>query len=306
MRKTSVISILCVLFIVLLSSCSYEYDVDNNTEIYSNNSETPKYNVTEIDSNAHIYVDTETNVMYWCNLQSYGNDISVMLNADGTPKLYTPLSDYTITEIGSDANIFVDVETNVMYWYAMEEYGIGLTVMLNADGTPKLYKSSSKYRATNSDYLNANIYIDGETNIMYWYLKKGYGAGLTVMLNPNGSPKVYDPSSKYNVTKIDYLNSDIYIDEESNVMYWHIGCSYRTNAALPQMKSSGGLTVMLDTDGTPKIYNSNTKYNIHKIDLKDYFYVDTEANVMYWYSKYSRGGGLTVMFNIDGTSKLVD
>ena len=161
MKKTSIISMLSILFIVLLCSCSYEYDVDNNTAIYSNNSETQKYNVTEIDSNAHIYVDTETNVMYWCNLQNHGNDISVMLNADGTPKLYTPLSNYTITEIDSDANIFVDVETNVMYWYATEEYGIGLTVMFNADGSPKLYKSSSKYNVTK---INLNNCIPNHKN----------------------------------------------------------------------------------------------------------------------------------------------
>lgn len=45
---------------------------------------------------------------------------------------------YSITEIGSSERIYIDTETNVMYWYDGHGYGGGLTLMLNADKTPKL------------------------------------------------------------------------------------------------------------------------------------------------------------------------
>ena len=36
------------------------------------------------------------------------------------------------------------------------------------------------------------IYVDKETNVMYWYIYGGYHAGLTVMLNSDGTPMLYD------------------------------------------------------------------------------------------------------------------
>lgn len=40
----------------------------------------------------------------------------------------------------SDARIFVDSETNVMYTWYKSGYGAGMSVMLNTDGLPKAYK----------------------------------------------------------------------------------------------------------------------------------------------------------------------
>lgn len=40
---------------------------------------------------------------------------------------------------GFNYRIYVDTHTNVMYWEKDDAYGTGLTVMLNADGTPRLY-----------------------------------------------------------------------------------------------------------------------------------------------------------------------
>ncbi len=45
------------------------------------------YNINEIESNDWVYVDTETNVMYWYDGHGYGGVLTLMLNIDGRPKL---------------------------------------------------------------------------------------------------------------------------------------------------------------------------------------------------------------------------
>ena len=45
------------------------------------------YDIAEINSNERIYVDSETNVMYLFNIHNYGGGLTLMVNADGTPKL---------------------------------------------------------------------------------------------------------------------------------------------------------------------------------------------------------------------------
>lgn len=37
-----------------------------------------------------------------------------------------------------------------------------------------------------------NIYVCKETKVMYMFIKIGNGAGLTVMLNADGTPMIYD------------------------------------------------------------------------------------------------------------------
>ena len=45
-----------------------------------------------------------------------------------------------------DNAIYVDKDTKVMYWWSEGSNRAGLTVMYNADGTPKLYDGDlSKY-----------------------------------------------------------------------------------------------------------------------------------------------------------------
>lgn len=49
--------------------------------------------------------------------------------------------------------------------------------------------------ANNSGSLMDNahkIYVDKETNVMYWYIYGGYHAGITVLLNSDGTPMLYD------------------------------------------------------------------------------------------------------------------
>ena len=182
MKMASFIGLVCVLSITLCSCFSEPIETRTYNSVY---------NITEISSSARIYVDTETNVMYWYDSHGYGGGLTVMLNADGTPKLYnSETSKYDATEISSSARIYVDTETNVMYWYDSHGYGGGLTVMFNADGTPKLYNSeTSKYDATEIS-SSARIYVDTETNVTYWYDSHGYGGGLMVMLNADGTPKL--------------------------------------------------------------------------------------------------------------------
>ena len=131
MKKASIILMVSML-IMLLCSCSSE---PTQSRTYDS-----MYNITEIKSNNWVYVDTETNVMYWYSGHGYGGGLSPMLNADGTPKIYdAETSKYNVTEIKSNNWVYVDTETNVMYWYSGHGYGGGLSLMLNADGTPKTY-----------------------------------------------------------------------------------------------------------------------------------------------------------------------
>ena len=92
----------------------------------------------------------------------------------------------------SDTRIFVDSETNVMYTWYKSGYGGGMSIMLNADGTPKVYdKTTSKYTDTR-DISDTRIFVDSETNVMYTWYKRGYGGGMSVMLNADGSSKLYE------------------------------------------------------------------------------------------------------------------
>ena len=45
-----------------------------------------------------------------------------------------------LVESGRNYDIYADKDTGVMYLYIWQSYGGGLTVMLNADGTPKIWQ----------------------------------------------------------------------------------------------------------------------------------------------------------------------
>ena len=110
---------------------------------------------------------------------------------------FSDANDYDSVRDISDTIIYVDFETNVMYAWCKRGYGGGFSVMLNPDGLPKLYdKATSKY--TNiRDISDTIIYVDFETNVMYAWCKRGYGGGFSVMLNPDGLPKLYDKLHQY-------------------------------------------------------------------------------------------------------------
>lgn len=96
---------------MFLCSCSDVVNEEREIEYSS------MYNEIQVGLNSWIYVDTETNVMYWYYTDGYGGGLTPMLNADGTAKLY----DETISQYGANqiiksvSRFFVDTETNVMY-----------------------------------------------------------------------------------------------------------------------------------------------------------------------------------------------
>lgn len=51
---------------------------------------------------------------------------------------------------------------------------------------------SNKYRIIEVECVGASIYVDKQTRVMYLFVKVGYGAGLTVMLDENGKPLLYE------------------------------------------------------------------------------------------------------------------
>lgn len=201
------------------------------------------YDVTFISSRNWVYVDSETNVMYWYVGHGYGGGLTIMLEPDGSPKLYDEATSiYDVTFINSNNWVYVDSETNVMYWYVGHGYGGGLSIMLEADGSPKLYdKENSIYDVT--EIISNNwVYVDTESRVMYWYVGHGYGGGLDIMLKADGSPKRYDKeNSIYDVTEISSSNW-VYMDPENNVMYWYVGHGY-----------GGGLATMLERRGNSKV-----------------------------------------------------
>ena len=42
------------------------------------------------------------------------------------------------------------------------------------------------------DYSGCEVYVDSQTRVMYLFVKRGYGGGLTVIVNPDGTPMLYE------------------------------------------------------------------------------------------------------------------
>lgn len=42
------------------------------------------------------------------------------------------------------------------------------------------------------DRLSSELYADKQTNVVYWFTKSGYGQTMTVLLNSDGTPVLYD------------------------------------------------------------------------------------------------------------------
>ena len=208
MKKRIMVLITSLLIICLLMcSCSAE-----RTPIPEEKKFDTMYDLTELSSRNWVYVDPENNVMYCYIGHGYGGGLTAMLNKDATPKLYNENSMYDVTEISNRNWVYVDSETKVMYWYVGHGYGGGLTIMLELDGSPKLYDAStSMYDVTEINSRNW-VYVDSETKVMYWYVGHGYGGGLSIMLEADGSPKLYDEkTSIYDVTEISSRNW-VYVD----------------------------------------------------------------------------------------------
>jgi hypothetical protein len=42
------------------------------------------------------------------------------------------------------------------------------------------------------DRISTVLYADKQTNVVYWFTKSGYGQTMTVLLNSDGTPVLYD------------------------------------------------------------------------------------------------------------------
>lgn len=42
------------------------------------------------------------------------------------------------------------------------------------------------------DRISSALYADKQTNVVYWFTKGGYGQTMTVLLNSDGTPILYD------------------------------------------------------------------------------------------------------------------
>lgn len=55
-------------------------------------------------------------------------------------------------------------------------------------------ENNGRFRKVYADFLNA-IFVDSETNVMYFWHTGGYSGGLTVMVNENGQPLIWKGES---------------------------------------------------------------------------------------------------------------
>jgi len=58
-----------------------------------------------------------------------------------------------------------------------------------SDATYKINSEDDRFLKIES--INGWIYVDKETKVQYLFVKRGYGGGLTVMLDSDGSPLLY-------------------------------------------------------------------------------------------------------------------
>lgn len=55
------------------------------------------------------------------------------------------------------------------------------------------YENNGRFRKVYADYPDS-IYVDSETNVMYFWHSGGYSGGLTVMVDENGKPLIWEGS----------------------------------------------------------------------------------------------------------------
>ena len=91
-----------------------------------------------------VYRDVSTGVMYvWIDSGYSGTGLSVMLNAEGSPLIYhEKIEDYDFSDRFEQVydDVFVDIETKVMYLRADGAGCSGISVMFGSDGKPLTYK----------------------------------------------------------------------------------------------------------------------------------------------------------------------
>ena len=96
--------------------------------------------------------DPDTMVMYTHLDGSYSGTMSVIYNADGTFKLYSPDTEartFVVVAEGdtgsyTDQTIMYDPDTMVMYTHLDGSYSGTMSLIYNADGTLKLYSPNTE------------------------------------------------------------------------------------------------------------------------------------------------------------------
>lgn len=58
-------------------------------------------------------------------------------------------------------------------------------------------KENSRFVIIDSDiktenFSNTALYVDKQTGVVYWFTHSGYGQTMTVLLNSDGTPVLYD------------------------------------------------------------------------------------------------------------------
>jgi uncharacterized protein YceK len=71
--------------------------------------------------------------------------------------------------------------------------GRGITLP-SSEGTYTTKAEDSRFMKVSS--LDGWIYVDKNTNVQYLFIKRGNGAGLTVLLNSEGDPLLYNDGIK--------------------------------------------------------------------------------------------------------------
>lgn len=287
------IFVLMLVVILAFSGCHCASSHSNGSEELQNTYTTEPddshesifHNVRYINNDGYftrILLDSETKVMYlW-----YDEGLSVMLNSDGTPKLYDESStEYAQVKDIRDVwnpKILIDSETGVMYLM----YEGGMSVMLKEDGMPKLYdESTSIYNHIELEIREAwipRIVVDSESKVMYIV----HNEGMSNMLNADGTPKLYDRDTSIYSSTWSLSDAITLVDWETNVIYrW-----YRNG-------EGAGIAFMFNADGLPKLYDEgSTGWSISDSRIL----IDSETDVMYiWFQE-----GMSWMLNADGTPKL--
>lgn len=142
MKKKIVLSLLMVL--TALSLCSRN-EATTTTNIEDNESEQTLFERHSFDYYYAILVDKETGVCYFEHDYTGLHGMTIMLNADGTFKTWKgeqiPFERHKLDHYYS---ILVDGETGVCYLEYMGPKMYNIAVMLNSDGTPRIWKEEEK------------------------------------------------------------------------------------------------------------------------------------------------------------------
>lgn len=135
---------LTTLSLTTLSLCSRN-EAPTTTNVEDNEPGQTLFERHSFDYYYAILVDRETGVCYFERDYPGLQGMTIMLNTDGTPKIWKgeqiPFERYRLDHYYS---ILVDGETDVCYLEYMGPKMYNIAVMLNSDGTPRIWKEEEK------------------------------------------------------------------------------------------------------------------------------------------------------------------